>query len=217
MNNIVKFIVSGGLIILLQSCTVTKQKSYSGYKSLYLNTLLESNIYSVGKQLEIGGKRLRKNVKNENSSKKSLNRLARYEYLKNKLVSVTKVCITKHVLDFMKGKTIKEYIKHIEIKKDFSQSYIYILKKNTVHELIENLNEYSAFLKKNYTPYLKDTTSWSKRYIKVLPQANQKNPTDFTTFYFRATSPEEAIVILNTLQLGILQEALEIQRKILKE
>ncbi|EAY29888.1 hypothetical protein M23134_05761 [Microscilla marina ATCC 23134] len=117
----------------------------------------------------------------------------------------------------MKGKTIKEYIKHIEIKKDFSQSYIYILKKNTVHELIENLNEYSAFLKKNYTPYLKDTTSWSKRYIKVLPQANQKNPTDFTTFYFRATSPEEAIVILNTLQLGILQEALEIQRKILKE
>ncbi|WP_198145093.1 hypothetical protein [Microscilla marina] len=112
------------------------------------------------------------------------------------------------------------YGKSIGTSSKATSKVIYIKRTNKVGLLsgfIKQLDKYNDYLKKNYTPYLKDTTSWSRRYIKTLPKTKQKNPPSFTDFYFKGTSPQEAIVILYTFKLGILQEALDIQHKILKE
>ncbi|WP_157558701.1 hypothetical protein [Microscilla marina] len=89
--------------------------------------------------------------------------------------------------------------------------------KKLTDTLCLNLEQYNNFLQINHASYLRDTTSWSKRYLRVLPQVQQANPPSFAEFYFKGTSQEEAIAILSTLQLGILQEALAIQRRIFKE
>lgn len=83
--------------------------------------------------------------------------------------------------------------------------------------LVKQLDEYAQALNSRLSPYLQDTTSWSKRYLKALPKAQRTHPPSFAEFYFKGTSREEAIAILSTLQLGILQEALEIQKRIFKE
>lgn len=91
-------------------------------------------------------------------------------------------------------------------------------KRFSINWLQQRLSGYTPrLLRKIPQKYITDTTAWHRRYIKQLPPEQQKNPPSFAEFYFEEISREEALVVLSALRLGIFQEVLEIQEKILKE
>ena len=83
--------------------------------------------------------------------------------------------------------------------------------------LIKAFNHYYKQYQQKNLKYLTNTTSWGRRYIQLLPETQRVNPPSFGEFYFKGASKEEVLLVLNTLQLAILQEALEIQQKVINE
>ena len=85
------------------------------------------------------------------------------------------------------------------------------------NKLIGKLEKYYQEYQKKNTQFLSNTTSWTRRYMQLLPKEKRKNPPSFSDFYFKYATKEEVLVTLNMLRLAILQEALEIQQKIINE
>lgn len=114
------------------------------------------------------------------------------------------------------------------------ESIISKIKKNRGKENVQNLmlnqngadyskkisrkfDQYNHEYQKENAKYLSDTSSWAKRYIQLLPEEQRESPPSFGEFYFKDTNKDEVLVTLNIFRLAILQEALEIQKKIINE
>ena len=75
---------------------------------------------------------------------------------------------------------------------------------------------FNSYLKHNlkYFPSLKP---WGQRYLDLMTPQQRKKPPTFGEFYFKGANKEEVLLTLNMLRLAVLQEALEIQQKIIYE
>ena len=176
------------LFVSVTGCQSMKQ-SYKKARLNQVNKTLWASTWNHRRSMDVNIATL----KDTATTKKSIKKISKLEYLYAKSITI-------------ESQTLIE-IEHV----------MRTGKVGSLSNFIKQLDKYNNYLKENYAPYLKDTTSWSRRYIKTLPKAQQKQPLRFREFYFKNASPQEAITILYTFKLGILQEALEIQHKILKE
>lgn len=211
-KNIYTPIVLLCLVIGMQSCVSTsKYNTLERYKYQYLDTFLVQAIPRAAKSFDNALDNFGAYViahggfNNERETRVSDN-----AHLHGKLLDVRSNLIrVQRALgagkDYQKYNNTDEFIKATP-NEEFSPQW-----------LVKKLDEYAKALNSLLPSYVQDTTSWSRRYLRALPPAQRTDPPSFAEFYFKGTSREEAIAILSTLQLGILQEALEIQKRIFKE
>ncbi len=189
--------------LVLQGCKTSQTNEK--YKLLHIHQVLYKNTQALGRILTKRITRYKQLVKYRNYPKPLLDQLAQDEKLKNELISG----IDSDLLNLIR------YIEK-ELQKLSNPILDNASCQSRIKEIARELTKYSNFLRENFAPHLKDTTSWTRRYLKFLPPDQKQNPPNFIDFYFKNTSRAEALVVLSTLQLGILQEVLEIQEKILK-
>ncbi len=188
------------VFLSLSSCLSTQKQKFTQYKYAQQNQLLNQSITTNLLNFVNGFKAFKKEARIHNNDKNSLAKITKYALLDKDLGHIN------HIITKIKKKFIQDA---------FFEEFQNPQKKH-ITGLQKSLDKYAASLQSQLSAYVSDTTSWTRRYLKLLPPDERQNPPNFIDFYFKNTSRAEALVVLSTLQLGILQEALEIQEKILK-
>lgn len=194
------------LVCMLSVAACTSARIDKQYVRQLKYTQMSNYLYSSGwstkAQLDEGLSNLKKQVKTAGNTKAGLQKIIISEYLKKELAT-TAGHIDKLII------ALKGYSSTLLMQE---------FKRNTVPRLMNVFDKYALLLqKKDYSKYISDTTSWSRRYLKLIPPSQRKKSLSFAHFYFENSNRAEAIMTLHMLQLGILQEALVIQKNILKE
>ncbi len=190
--------------LVLQGCKTSQTNEK--YKLLHIHQVLYKNTQELSRIFTDRVKQYKKRIKANNYPKRLLDKLQQDEKLGKE---------SSAIINFYLMKLIR-YIEK-EPQKLSNPILDNASSQRRIKEIARELKEYAVFLRENFAPHLKDTTSWTRRYLKLLPPDERQNPPSFIDFYFKNTNRAEALVVLSTLRLGILQEALEIQEKILKE
>ena len=192
------------LFLILQGCKVNKKNninSYDVYKQKQLVTILKSAAkMHTAKFLSV-----LKQIKDTARNSKSRNKIEKIESLQEYLLSMDN-SIYEMLSKINKNATISN-INSLMLKDQTSYASVLARKFDRNHHKYKKIN----------SRYLLDTTSWSRRYIKLLSGGKANNPPSFGEFYFGGANKEETVITLNMLWLAILQEALEIQQKIINE
>lgn len=192
-------------LITISCNSLKKNKSHAHFLQTY--EVLVNNRKHIAEELNEGRKKLVTLAKSGKNTSEILKKIKKNDHLNHRLLIGIEHYI-HHTQLFLENKEEVNPIKYfLESNND----------QNTVFGLKLALDKHSAFLQKDFLPYLSDTTSWSRKYLKFLPSMQRNTPPDFATFYFKNVSKEEALVMISTLQLGIFQEVLEIQQKIINE
>lgn len=152
---------------------------------------------------------LKRQVQAAGNSQAGLQKIMLAEYLKKETVTITSK-IEKLIIDLTPYSTNNDMPTVQQFLTSDNTSY-------SARGLVKSLDEYASELKKRHLKYLSDTTSWSRRYLRLIPPAQRKKAPDFGDFYFKNTTRHEAIIILYAIEYGILKEALDISHKIAKD
>ena len=176
--------------------------NFEEYKMLQFKSSLEYSVKTLRVHFEAKLQRL----KDTTTTSLSIEKIKKIEELDQAMFLVVNQ-VTKYYLR-IKKKADSTNIQDLMLGDD-RPSYASILGKafNKYHQ---------AYRQKNFD-YLSDTTSWTRRYIQLLPKKQRMDPPSFGEFYFKGASKSEVLLTLNMLQLAIMQEALEIQQKIIDE
>ena len=201
-------VISVKLLVLLSliGChTIKNEKKHSNYNIYKLESLkqvIKHSIKDAQIKLDFALYKFKDTIK----AQKNINKLIPLEDLKRYSIGVSQDLFK--IITKVKKNGTEENIKQLMLKEN---------PENLTNKLIGKLEKYYQEYQKKNTQFLSNTTSWTRRYMQLLPKEKRKNPPSFSDFYFKYATKEEVLVTLNMLRLAILQEALEIQQKIINE
>ena len=187
-------------IFFFASCGL--QKDYKPHKFKSFNNYLNAIIYEQKGKFDIFLKQAKDTTKTQVGHAK----LIRVAELKNNSAFI--LGDLEGIISKIQKNRTKENIQNLMFQKN---------RRGYVNKLKRYFTKYQKEYREKNPQYLPDTTAWTRRYIQLLPETQRKNPPTFGEFYFKDASKEEVLLTLNMLRLAVLQEALEIQQKIIYE
>jgi len=204
MRNTIKLKLFLGSLLLLCSCTTASQKGkhYLHPKFKPLNKLLQYSIKEQGVKFEY----ILKQLKDTAKSDLSIQKIATLEAVKNYSLSIDDD-LEKIIIKVQKNATDDNIEKLMLANNRASYS----------NRLIRAFNKTFTIYQKDNLKYSSNPKSWSKRYLDLIPPKQKSHPPSFGEFYFKNSNKLEVLITLKTLQLSAIQEALEIQQKIIYE
>lgn len=205
----IKSVLVGFITLGLIGCqSVNPTKVYlSQLKYEHQWQVLSKAIWEAKMASDAQLKTIKKYAKSQNNSDASLQKILNAEYLKKETMYLISD-VDRLLYMFEQG----TYSESLLTTKEFFDK-----KSQGLSKLIKRFDEYALSLQKKLVKYTPDTTSWSRRYLKLYPPSERQQAPDFKTFYFKGVSKYQVLLALGTLELAILQEEIAIQKKILKE
>ena len=193
-----------GILITLTYCkTATKNNDkFNSYKVTQFNNTVRFSVQN----LKIRFDNVLRGFKDTVKSDKGIKKIEQIEMLQS--YCFTNFNAIEKILSRIRKKDNQDNIQELMLGNDQS-SYARIL----TSAFERATKEY----KQHNPPSFFDTIPWSRRYRKLIRKDQSQTIDSFGEFYFKQTNKEEALLILNLLESAILQEALEVQQKIINE
>ena len=191
------------ILILLASCQVQNSQSKNKYSKF---RFYSNNLRFAIQEHRVKFDQVLSKVKDTTKTPRGIQKIAKLEELKKYSTYVSGDL--ENILFEVKKKGTEENIQRLMLEEG-SKSFA-----NTLTRKFDNY--FTKYQQKNLN-YFSDTTSWSRRYIKLIPENTRDVLPNFGKFYFENNNKEEVLIALYMFLLGIEQEALEIQQKIINE